>query len=62
MKHKLYALSACGKDLNAIIAESDDMRLNLDIHRYRNRLEQLYIGTDSFKLTDPHFISGVFKI
>ena len=62
MQHGLYALSVCRKYLNAIIAENDDIRLNLDSRWYRNRLEQLYIGPDSFKLTDPHFISGVFKI
>ena len=62
MQHKMYTLSACRKDLNAIITESESLRLNLDSHWYQNRFGKLYISPNSFKLPAPHFVSGIIKI
>ena len=62
MQHKMYTLSACRKDLNEIITESESLQLNLDSHWYQNRFGKLYISSNSFKLPDPYFVSGIIKI
>ena len=48
--------------MNDIIEESDEGRLQENSPWYRNRMGHLYIGTTSFKLPDPHFVSGLIKI
>ena len=62
MQKKLYTVSACQNNLNDIIEESDEGRLQENSPWYRNRMGHLYIGTTSFKLPDPHFVSGLIKI
>ena len=55
-------VSAYRNDLNDIIEESDEGRLQENTPWYRNRLCDLYTGRTSFKLLDPHFVSGLIKI
>lgn len=58
----LYTVSACRNDLNYIIEESDEGRLDENSPLYSNKLGSVCIGAASFKFPDPHSMSGLIKI
>ena len=61
MQTKLHTLSACRKGLDMLIAESDNNASREDTPWFQNKLTEEDIGTDSLKLPDTEFISGVMK-
>lgn len=61
MQTRLYTVKQCCDDLDALIMESEQKRNNRHSHWHKNKLEK-YIGLNSRKLWDPHFVHGVVKI
>ena len=62
MQTKLYMLSQCRSDLNALLAEMDEGNISRASGWFGHKFDGTYITPDSSKLPDPSFVSGVVKI
>ena len=62
MQTRMYKLSQCRQDLDALLSEVGQGHSNAESNWYGHKLPGNYISRDSSKLPDPHFVSGIIKI